>query len=223
VILISPSEPKELAELTKAEVSPLPEDYGSDFLLPTRHGLCGIQRKVERDFINSISDGRLQTETSLMEPLVFKILILEGNLMFLDGILYKDGHPTRFTKEGVRNLLRSLFYQRGIRVEFSDSLKDTAQIVLELADYFEKPQHQSLYTRPPCPSQWGTPTFDEQALWLLQGFRGIGATLASKILKHFGGVPLKWSCSKKELAEIVGRKKAEKLFSFLNEAESGSF
>jgi len=207
-----------LRELLSAEVSLLPEEYGSDILLPSKFGLVGIQRKDQKDLLSSLSDGRLQSESRLMEEkLPFRILILEGRLLFHDNLLYLDHRPTRFTREGIRNLLRSLFYQRGIRVEFSDGLEDTAQIVQELMSYFEKENHLSLYQRPKVPSQWGEPTFDEEASWVLQGFRGIGPNLAEKILKQFGKLPLRWSCTEEELSQALGRKKARRLFAFLNE------
>jgi len=217
MILISPSEPKLLRELLSAEVSSLPEEYGSDILFPSKFGLVGIQRKDQKDFLNSLSDGRLQSEVRLMERLPFKLLILEGKPLFLDGVLYQDGSPTRFTKEGYRNLLRSLFYQRGIRVELSDNLEDTAQIVKELESYFSKENHRSLYQRPKVPAQWGEPTYDEEASWILQGFRGVGPATAEKILQHFGKIPLRWTCAKEELAKILGRKKAERVFEILGD------
>jgi len=218
MILISPSVPKKLGELLSAEVSPLPEEYGSDILFASKHGLVGIQRKDQKDFTTSLADGRLQYEARLMqEKLPFRVLILEGKLLFHDNILYQDRRPTRFTKEAIRNLLRSLFYQRGIRVEFADDLEDTAQIVLELQGYFDEEDHPSLYQRPKVPSQWGVATLDEEALWILQGFRGIGLTSARKILEQFGKIPLRWTCSKEELSKLIGSKRAERLFHLLKE------
>ncbi len=65
---------------------------------------------------------------------------------------------------------------------------------------------------------WGQKDRNEELLWILQGFPGVGVATAEKILDAFGGtIPLKWVCTVQDLMEIHGisRSKAQQLWNCL--------
>jgi ERCC4-type nuclease len=53
--------------------------------------------------------------------------------------------------------------------------------------------------------------------FLLQGFPGIGISLAEAMLERFGGAPLSWSCTYDELRSVpgIGEKRSKALWELL--------
>jgi len=221
VILISPTEPKPILQLItdlghQAVVSTQPEERGADYLMTGQLGFIAVQRKEAGDLLASVEDGRLQREVSLLVYEPVPILIVEGWPDFTSGGQHLD-RPS-WNKTGFRNLLRSVG-REGIQIERTDDLADTAAALVELQDYWQKPAHISLLTRPKRikTDSFGRRRLDDRAAWVLQGFPGIGPVLAKRIVRRFDGLPLSWTCSLEELCEVegMGEKKAAELFGFL--------
>lgn len=214
MILCAPTEPKHLiAMVTRAvngepvAVSSLPESYGADFLWSNDDGFFGLQRKTWQDLMASAGDGRLSREAFQWGELKRVVLLVEGTRPATDtagSILdYKDA-GRRWTIGGLRNLLRSCELA-GAWLEYAQDLDDTAQIVGELVGWSRKPDHKSLSTRPGNTETdgLGRPVVSVEN-WLLQGLPGIGRDRAEAIIAHFGGVPLAWTVTEKELREVPG-------------------
>jgi ERCC4-type nuclease len=219
--LISPTE-NELAKLLgdKAIVSPLPEERGADILIYTSQGTVGIQRKaVPCDFISSVEDGRLARCTSLLSKSVkFPLLLCEGRFKYFpDGhLLIRPRVPSRYTRSSIKSLLMDIKFIKGVDYDFTEDTHDTVHYMKVLTDFIEKEKHFGLYARPSAQGVWIIPTAKEEELWILQGFSGIGPATAEKVIKHFGRIPLEWTCTLEELCRVDGLpvKKAEYMHEF---------
>lgn len=226
MILYSPVEPLEIRKLIRDQAKPhsLPEKYGADFLI-LGHGVwVAVQRKTIPDLLGSLEDGRLARETAMLKRTDVPVLIVEGRPEYTgDGHLI-HAYQSRYTKEQIRNLLRSVSHE-GIRVEYTDSAVDTVDAVIEMEKYYSKSVHRSLAVRPKAAAKtdWGTRYDRDWAIFLLQGFPGVGPALAAAIFDHFGEVPLAWTCRKKELEQVdgIGKRRAEALWKALKRREEG--
>ena len=209
-----------------AIVSTLPEQKGADILIYSKAGLYGAQRKeVPHDFIASISDGRLARETSLLpRNCKFYEIICEGRFRYWpDGHLAVDRKsPSSYTRKQIRGILFNIKYVKGVPVEYTDDLQDTANYLRWMYEFLNKEKHQGLLTRPSTRGAWYVPTAEEVQSWLLQSWNGIGPSTANAIIEHFGGAPLRWTCTTEELAQVRGisRAKAAEMVKTLNPASN---
>lgn len=205
-VLVSPTDDDLAAILKgKAITSIIPEQKGADVLIYTPQGLIGLQRKeVPHDFIASFTDGRMSRETTLLaEHCKFRWLVCEGRFRFYpDGKLVVDRkEPSRFTRAQVYGMLLDVKLIKDVNILYTDDLEDTAFLIKVLIDFMSAKKHLGLYSRPSAKGDWYVPTTEDLHLWLLQSFPGIGPSIADDILKHFGGIPLRWTCT---LDELVG-------------------
>lgn len=207
MILVSPSEPKEFLDLIPdAMRSTFPERFGADFLAVRRGLAAGVQRKTPQDLVASLEDGRLVEEVNRLKRLDVPVLLLEG----------EDFAPvrSRYTGEQVLRLIFSV-QAEGVWFMASSGIKATAAVVTELAGWLAKGEHLSMRTRPKTVDRdgWGRATDRDWAVFILQGFPGLGPVLAEAIYDRFGRVPLAWTCTERELREIdgIGPKRAREL------------
>ena len=221
MILIAPTEPKPILRLItdlghEAIVSTQPEKRGADYLMVGQLGFIAVQRKEHSDLLNSLEDGRLQRDVSLLRYEPVPILIVEGWPEFTSDGQHLE-RPS-WTKAGFRNLLRSV-KDEGVQVERTDDLADTAAALVEIQGRWQKPAHTSLLTRPKRikTDSFGRRQADDRAAWVLEGFPKIGPVLARRIVHRFDGLPLSWTCSLEELCEVegMGEKTAIDLLGFL--------
>ena len=221
-LLIAPTEPPQLKRL--GDSSSVPESYGVDVLWGGVDGLCGLQRKEIGDLVASMQDGRLGKEVVQMldGDLSVKVLLVEGRGKWSeDGAMLK-GYGPEVKRGQVRAFLYSI-RSKGVWVEVSDDLNDTADVVAGLVRWSRKAEHKALLGRP-GPSgdaAWGKVGRREWAVHLLSGFEGIGAGVAESIIDHFGEVPLQWRVTEKELQEVpgIGKVRAKKLVQALERME----
>jgi len=221
--LLSPSEVR-LSELfgTSAITSPIPEQKGADILIYTKLGLLGIQLKeVPNDFLASITDGRLARETSMLSVCEFRLLLLRGRFKYWpDGRVSLPGRreASRFTEKQVRGILFDIRYIKGVDYDYVDDYEDIVAYVKHLDQWMDKEKHLAMFNRPSGPKgTWTVPSVEEMQSWLLQGFEGIGPAKADSIISCFGGLPLAWTCSFKELMQVPGlsSRRAQYLWNFL--------
>ena len=218
MILISPSEPAELRSALKATNSALCEQLGADILAPTDKGLVGLQRKTVSDFIASLEDGRLAREIPLLTcGVTFPMLLLEGGFTFIDDHLCLNGRFTRYTKQGVNNLMRSLNYVNGIAIERSVNLAETPSVVNELIAFMGK-EHKSLLKRPKLQGAWGRPSAHEALGYFYQGLPGVGVVLSQSLMKAYPSPSSLTSASFDNLKALpqIGKQRAEKIYVFLH-------
>lgn len=213
-ILISPAEPPIVKTLGR--VSLVAERWGADIFVPRLR--LGIQRKEIGDFVASLTGDRLAKEVLQMRRLVHRVLVIEGRWVWNADGEWMRGFQ-RFTRTQYRGALMSL-QAEGITVLRTDDVRDTVACVGEIVRWAEKKSHSSLSTRPKfLMNKWGTRDDEDWATWLMQGFDGIGAKVAQEIVKTFGGAPLRWAVSEKELMKVagVGKERARRLMRALGE------
>lgn len=216
MILYSPSEPADIRDALMGRTSAACEERGCDYLIRGTKMLLGIQRKRTPDLLSSVTDGRLQREVVQMTKLDYPVLLHEGRPQFSpDGIYMQDAS---WTRQAIRNLLLSV-QLCGIGLITTDDIPDTIARLQELHEYVSS-EHKSLLTRPKyLRGSWGQPSRRAEKLFMLQGFPGIGATLAENILDHFGGLPFSWDCTREELLRVegLGEKRVERILAHLEE------
>jgi ERCC4-type nuclease len=197
--------------------SSLPERHGADVIFPANGALVGVQRKEISDLIASVQDGRLAKEIQQLQTIGRGVLVVEGRLKWsTDGTLLGRDYGAAWTRAAHRNLLRSV-QSNGVWVESTDDVADTVVCILELQEYMRQPKHHALMRRPGARSPWGKADNKDWACHFLQGLEGVGPELASRIVEHYGRVPLRWDVTEESLREIkgVGAKKAKQMLEAL--------
>jgi len=204
-ILVSPAEPKKLRRV--GTVSFAPEEFGADFLIVGEAGTVGVQRKAfPGDFMASVSDGRLHTVVLRITDLTFPMIVLEGRPQWTtDGELVAT-----YGREFKRSTLWAMEWSlasRGIAVLWTETIDETFEFIGRLAEWWGKESHAGFMARPgPGRSnEFGTQTSErEWAMHVLQGFDGVGPSLAGRIFDAFGRIPLRWDVTDKELGAVHG-------------------
>lgn len=212
-MFVSAAEPKSLQGL--GTYSPLPEQYGSDFLITCPVGLVGVQRKEIHDLIASRADGRLARELAQMKQLDIGILLVEGRLKWTsDGQLSTS--RSRWTRAQHLGLLFSI-QSSGVWVNSSENLSESREYLSALEKWFAKESHKGINVRPKPQTSWGQVTDRDWGIHVIQSFDGIGPGVAGRIF-DMHGIPLKWTISKEELELVpgVGPKRAAKMWGTLN-------
>jgi len=188
----------------EGEVSMLPERYGCDVFWRARGEWWGVQRKEVKDFIASIQDGRLAREVAMMQPLPIPVVVLEGKLRYTtDGTLMVNKWSSNITRTQLDGMIMSLM-EKGIHTVWTETTVDTARWVRSFAQWSMKARHGSLVRRPGPTSPWGSVTNEDWAVHFLQGIDGLGSEKARAIVRHFGGVPMSWDVTEKQLREVEG-------------------
>lgn len=220
-MLIAPTEPLPIRALGR--IHSLPEKRGVDVLFPAGGRMVGIQRKEIHDLVASVHDGRLHREAQMIGGcladgrLGVAVLVVEGRPTWtIDGEWVEQGW--RWTRRQHRGLLWSV-RAKGIWVETTADVHDTADLCRDLEKWAAKDRHSSLDRRPGPTGLWGKATTRDYALHVLQGFDGVGPELAGRIVDHFGRLPIGWLVSASELEEIsgIGKVKAKKLIGALEQ------
>lgn len=184
---------KEIGELLVAEgaeVTARQLDVG-DFLLSDR---MIVERKTTSDFESSIIDGRLFEQAGRLEEYDFPVLIIEGQLK-----------AERISQNAFMGAFMSLIVDFGIHVINTKDSKDTARTVFLLAKREQQKEKRPIRLL----EKRKVLTFEHQQLRVLQAFPNIGPTLAKRLLEQFGSLQEVFEADVKELARVLGEKKAE--------------
>lgn len=195
-----------------AIMSPIPETKGADILLYTPHGVVGWQRKViPSDFTSSFYDGRLARAIPLLKQnCVFQRIIGEGKFSYYpDGKLdigrLKGGKPisTRLTENHILGMINDIQFVHDIKIDWTKDLMATVKYLRQARSFLMETKHQGLFRRPSAQGVWIVPTARDIDLWILQSFPGVGPAIADRIIQSFEGqIPLKWTCTYRELMSI---------------------
>ena len=215
MILVSSTEPPALRAVGSS--SQIPESYGADILFSANGKLVGIQRKTVVDLLASLEDGRLAREVSQLQGVHVAMLIVEGQMSWTtDGMLMESQRA--FTRKSMYGLMLSLYFEHRVAVIRTNSLSDTIEVVKEAQSWFAKTTHFSLFTRPKLKGDWGVFTSKDWSRFILQGFPGVGTTLADAIYDHFGRIPLRWDANYLEMLRVpgIGERRAQALWRSLD-------
>lgn len=202
MILIAPSEPGQIVSLGTS--SSVPEQYGADILVIEGDVIVGVQRKVfPGDYLASRNDGRLATSLTKLTQCTHRLLVLEGTPRWTSSGALIHNHAN-VMRSHLRSQLFTVSLLYGIIPLWTDDVLDTCDLIRDLVRWVANDRHQSLAQRPGPYKPEGQRQFTERdwAVHILQGFDGIGPELAGRIYDHFGEVPLAWTVTPEELAEV---------------------
>jgi len=167
----------------------------SDYII----GEVAIERKAISDFISSMINKRLARQLEEMKQFKKSLLIIEGYDQ-------KDIYDTGVHENAIRGMILSILLDFQVPIIFTKDEDDTARYLSVLAKRLEKePQEISLRAKKRVYS------LKEQQQIILEGFPGIGPSLAKEMLKKFGSLKNVMDASLENLKEIkkLNEKKAK--------------
>jgi len=170
--------------------------YG-DFICSDR--VC-IEKKIIKDFIQSITDKRLFQQLRAMKDNFEKpILIIEG-----EESLYGYLHPNI-----IRGALAAITVDLSIPILWTRDLADTAGLVYWIAKREQIDEKREVSLR----NKRVPETLKEQQEYLISSLPDISLVRANALLEHFKTPQNIFNASAKELKEVkgIGEKIAEKI------------
>lgn len=171
-----------------------------DFILGD--GVC-CERKTANDFINSLIDGRLFEQcAALKENFERPFFVIEGVSDAAELLSERRVNP-----KAVRGALISLKLDRGMPVFYTRDAAGTAELLHHVAEreqLMEKKENRLRGERKPL-------TLEEKQLYVIEGFPGVGAKQARRILEHFGSIKRFVNATLGSLQRVdkIGGKKAQ--------------
>lgn len=168
----------------------------ADFLINN----TAIERKTISDFLSSMLSKRLPEQLINLQQYEKKFLLIEG---IDEKELYSDKRYEK-DKEGInpnaiRGFLLDIILKYQVPIIFTKNYEDTARFLAVLAKKPEKTQESLRVKRK-------TRSKKEQMQFILEGFPGIGAENAKKLLKHFKSIKNIINADEEELKKIIGKK-----------------
>ncbi len=160
----------------------------------------GIERKSANDFIQSIIDGRLFDQVERLKRAYEKpVIIIEGELYGIRNV-----HPN-----AIRGAIASVTVDWGVPILFSSGKEETAQFIYLLAKREQEDRKKEVRLR----NEKKALTLAERQRLIVEGLPNVSATLARRLLKHFGNVERVFTATEEELKEVegIGEKKAREI------------
>jgi ERCC4-type nuclease len=176
------------------EYSPLPEEWGCDFLIVTKAGFVGVQRKEIADYVASKRQSdRLSREVDQMalSPATTNIVLIEGNTLRFGH----DPHLRTFSRyEYMGDMLK--LQARGIHVAHTASLEETCEFLTRLPNWLADDEHRSLLH---VPKPRGMSTVERMLTQLSKCSNGRART----IVEHYP-TPLAWTFTRDQMLDLPG-------------------
>lgn len=160
----------------------------------------GIERKSANDFIQSIIDGRLFDQVERLKRTYEKpVIIIEGELYGIRNV-----HPN-----AIRGAIAAVTLDWGVPILFSSGKEETASFIYLLAKREQEDRKREVRIR----SEKKALTLAERQRLIVEGLPNVSATLAKRLLKHFGNVERVFTATEEELKEVegIGEKKAREI------------
>ncbi len=187
--------PKHLKELG-AEVEVRTLDV-ADYVVSEE---VGIERKSANDFIQSIIDGRLFDQVERLKRAYEKpVIIIEGELYGIRNV-----HPN-----AIRGAITAVTLDWGVPILFSRTKEETAGFIYLMAKREQEERKKEVRIR----SEKKALTLAERQRLIVEGLPNVSATLAKRLLRHFGNVERVFTATEEELKEVggIGEKKAREI------------
>ena len=157
-----------------------------------------IERKIAKDFVDSIIDKRLFKQArELSEEFKKPILILEGD----------DLYSGMVNANAIRGSIASIALDFGISIIPTRNSQDTAAMIKRIAIREQNGERAPVQIR----TDKKPVSLLEQQLFIVESLPSIGPVNAKNLLEHFGTVSNIINASEKELQEVdgIGKKTAE--------------
>ncbi|WP_297437019.1 DEAD/DEAH box helicase [Thermococcus sp.] len=160
----------------------------------------GIERKSANDFIQSIIDGRLFEQAGRLKEAYEKpLIIMEGSPYGIRNI-----HPN-----AIRGAIAAVTLDWGLPILFSSGPEETAGFIYLIAKREQEERKKEVRLR----SEKKALTPAERQRLIVEGLPNVSATLAKRLLRHFGNVERVFTATEEELQEVegIGPKKAREI------------
>ncbi|WP_114752095.1 ERCC4 domain-containing protein [Pleomorphovibrio marinus] len=157
-----------------------------------------VERKTIPDFCRSIKDGRLFKQVKeLASCQIPSYLILEGR-----NRLFRE---TDFSLQAIQGILISISIAFRIPVLKTKNTKETVQVMLQSYKQLTKEglDDQRFFPRPAFFKKKKDPMLS-QKVHILEGFPGIGADKAEKLLMKFGNLHAVFTAKEEEFLQVPG-------------------
>ncbi len=160
----------------------------ADYVLSDR---LAVERKEVSDFIRSLMDGRLFSQLKMLKgAYINPILVIEG-----EGLFTKGG----MNQNAIFGALASIISDFNISVIFTNDDAETANLLTMMARR-EMAEGRPVGIR----GEKVTMSKREQQQFIIEGLPGVSATLAQRLLAHFGSVKAVMDADEKQLSEVRG-------------------
>ncbi len=192
-------------ELTKMNVTIIPKQLPfGDYIISER--IC-VERKLVADFLQSLIDGRLFTQLKNMKNEYLRpVMILEGDGLFTSR---------RINTSAIYGALVSIISDFNIPIISTASARESAEMIRALA------LREQLEGRrvPSIRGEKGPMSVHERQQFIIESLPGVSATLALRLLEHFGSVSAVFQADPGSLTEVqgIGKKTAEEIKKVIDE------
>ena len=160
------------------EISTLPQNTGSDYLIANTYGSCAIQRKVVcSEMISQLDEIKFDIIPRLKNFSENPVLVCEENFgISQDGYLFNraDNRPTELLAKSYYGYLETI-RKMGVNVVTTRDLNATIWYLISMHGYLSKehyPKHTKYFSDKEC------------AIGMLTAIPGIGDARASKALSE---------------------------------------
>lgn len=161
----------------------------SDYVLSER---VGVEYKTQKDFVDSIIDGRLLTQLKHLKDNFEKpLVVVEGNE---DIFSQRNIHGN-----AIRGMMATIIVSYGMPLIFTKDSNDTASLFVSIARREQDKGFEefSLHVKKPT-------NVKEQMEYLVSSIPSVGPALAKDLLNKFGSVKGIINASKEELLKVEG-------------------
>jgi Fanconi anemia group M protein len=160
----------------------------ADYILSDR---LAVERKEVDDFLASLMDGRLFSQLKMLKSAYINpILVLEG-----EGLLSRRG----ISDQAIIGALASIISDFNISIISTTNVKETANLLAIMVKR-EFDEGRPVGIRGEKVSM----SLSERQQFIIEGLPGVSATLAQRLLAHFGSVEAIMAADEKKLCEVKG-------------------
>lgn len=167
---------------------------------------CVIERKTASDFVLSLADGRLLSQSQLMKG------NFSQTVMIIEGDLYGNKY-NNFTQASLQGALSAISVLHGLTIVPSKDEADTAGLVATMARHLQFGLGYEIPLRVQKPKD-----ISILQRFVVEGLPGCGGKRTQDILTHFGTVASVFKATIEELAQVpgVGKGTAAKIFELIH-------
>jgi len=159
-----------------------------DYILSDR---LAVERKEVDDFLDSLIGGRLFSQLKMLRSAYINpILVVEG-----DGLFTRRG----VSEQAIIGALASIVSDFNISVISTSDVKETANLLASMAKR-EKEEGRLVGIR----GEKVAMSLQDRQQFIIEGLPGISATLAQRLLAHFGSVKAIMEADAEKLCEVRG-------------------
>lgn len=157
-----------------------------------------VERKSIADFCASVKDGRLFKQVAkLANSKIASCLILEGRK--------EEFKKSGFKKNAIQAIILAISLTFKLPILRSKTQEQTVSIMLQCYKQLTKDKLSDYRFYPrPKPKFKKTDVFFKRKIHILEGFPGIGADRAERLLRHFGNLQNVFISPESELVKVEG-------------------